>query len=68
MPNENTETGPGALLSTTQAAAALGVTRQTINRWIDDNRIAHAMVGKRYRIPQTEVDRMLAVQPVRTSA
>lgn len=67
MPNQ-TGTTDTSLLSTAEAAARLGVTKQTVSRWINEGSLAHARVGSRYRIPVSEIDRLLAVQPARNSA
>lgn len=67
MPNQ-TEEADAPLLSTAETAARLGVTKQTVSRWINEGSLAHARVGGRYRIPASEVDRLLAVQPARNTA
>lgn len=56
--------GPAAgdLLSVEQAAALLGVTRDTIYRAIKAKRLPLPVyvIGKRMRIPRAAVDRLLA--------
>ena len=65
-----------ATLSTSEAAAALGVDRKTILNWIDAGKITaeSEQYSSRtyYRIPQAEIDRLLAekktpAQPVKKS-
>lgn len=48
--------GEPAMLSTAQAAAELGVTRQRVVQLVEDNRLAGAMkVGRGYAIPKASV-------------
>jgi excisionase family DNA binding protein len=48
------------LLTTSAAADALGVTAQTIRRWIEAGQIkAVALPSGHFRIPQSEIDRLL---------
>lgn len=65
-----------ATLSTSEAAAALGVDRKTILNWIDAGKITaeSEQYSSRtyYRIPQAEIDRLLKekktpAQPVKKS-
>lgn len=65
---QRTDQNGDELLSTTVAGERLGVTRQTVIRWIDEGFIAYAQVGSRYRIPASEVGRLLAVQPARNAS
>ena len=47
------------MLSTTEAAIQLKVTRQTIMNWIKSGYIKAAKVGRKYLIEQSEVERLL---------
>lgn len=47
------------LLSTGKAAARLGVTNQTVRRWIEAGRLKAYRYGAHYRIDAIEVDRLL---------
>ena len=46
------------LLTVTQAANALGTTSQTIRNWIQAKTLKATRIGNRYRIPQSEIDRL----------
>ncbi|HTU85099.1 MAG TPA: helix-turn-helix domain-containing protein [Solirubrobacteraceae bacterium] len=46
------------LLTVTQAANALGTTSQTIRNWIQAKRLNAKRIGNRYRIPNSEIDRL----------
>lgn len=62
------ETPTSDMVIPSEAAASLGVTKQTVLRWIAEGQIAHVKIGSRYRIPVSEIDRLLAVQPARNTA
>ena len=47
------------MLSTTEAAIQLRVTRQTIMNWIKSGYLKAVKVGRQYRIEQIEIDRLL---------
>ena len=47
------------LLRTGEVAKRLGVTTKTVRRWIEAGIIRAHRVGKEYRIPETEVIRVL---------
>jgi excisionase family DNA binding protein len=47
------------LLSTVDAARRCNVTTQTVRSWIDRGRISATRIGRRYRIPASEVDALL---------
>lgn len=52
---------PGKLLTSTQAAERLGVSRMTINKWINDGQFpnAYKLSGSGqspYRIPEADVE------------
>lgn len=46
------------MLSTTEAAIQLRVTRQTIMNWIKSGYLKAVKVGRQYRIEQIEIDRL----------
>lgn len=45
-------------LTVSQVAQALGTTSQTIRNWITAGRLNATRIGNRYRIPQSEVERL----------
>lgn len=47
------------LLSTVDAARRCNVTTQTVRSWIDRGRISATRIGRRYRIPASEVEALL---------
>jgi excisionase family DNA binding protein len=47
------------LLRVDEFAAALGVTRSCVRRWILERRITSVKVGRLVRIPADEVDRLV---------
>ena len=47
------------MLSTTEVAIQLRVTRQTIMNWIKSGYIKATQVGRKYLIEQSEVERLL---------
>lgn len=55
------------LLTTQAFADQVGVTKATVLRWIGSGYVAHVRIGRRYRIPATEVGRLLEVQPARAA-
>lgn len=50
-------------ITSTEAAARLGTTRQTIALWIRQGKIPAIKLGQEYRIPRKEFDRLLQVPP-----
>lgn len=46
-------------LTTTEVAAALGVSRRTVLRRVEDGSIRAMRLGKAVRIPKAELDRLL---------
>ena len=46
------------ILSVSEAAKSLGVTRVTLYRWIDKGKIQSLMFGCYRAIPRSEVDRL----------
>lgn len=63
MPQDDTTptTEREPLLRTRAVAKALNVERQTVVLWIKDGKIRAAQTpGGQYRIPQSELDRLLA--------
>jgi excisionase family DNA binding protein len=48
------------LLSITEFAAALKVTKACVRRWQLERRITFSKIGRLVRIPTTEVDRLIA--------
>ena len=48
------------LLSVPQFSERFGVTVACSRRWLLERRIAHVKVGRLVRIPESEVDRLLA--------
>ena len=48
------------LLSVPQFSERLGVTVACGRRWLLERKIAHVKVGRLVRIPESEVDRLLA--------
>ena len=48
------------LLTIPQFATALSVTIACVRRWIIEKRVAVVKLGRLVRIPQTEVDRLIA--------
>jgi putative resolvase len=49
--------------STREACGILGITNRTIRRWIKEGRIRAVNIGGRWRIPESEIRRLLG-QPV----
>jgi len=47
------------LLRTGEAGEMLGVTPKTIREWIKEGRIKALRIGKEYRVPYEEVERLL---------
>ncbi len=43
-----------------ELAQMFGVSLKTIRRFLDDDKIVHIHLGRQIRIPQSEVDRLLA--------
>ena len=56
MPASDTE----LLLTTVDAARRCNVTTQTIRSWIDRGRLTATQIGRRYRIPASEIEALLA--------
>jgi len=50
---------PLKFLTTQETADMLGMSRETIRRWCEEGRLLSIRPGKDYRIPHSEVDRML---------
>jgi excisionase family DNA binding protein len=50
-------------LTTTEAAARLGTTRQTVALYIRQRKIPAIKLGKAYRIPRQEFERLLQAPP-----
>ena len=50
-----------------EAAAALGVSQQSVRAWTANKKIAHQRVGTKIRILASEVQRFLAVIPASKS-
>lgn len=50
-----------AVYSPDEAAKILGVHRNTIMRWIRDETLYAAKLGGRYRISQSEIDRLTSI-------
>jgi excisionase family DNA binding protein len=48
---------PPALLTLTDAAARLGVSRSTVGRWADDGRLRTIGEPKARRVPRSELER-----------
>ena len=63
---------PREYLTTTQAAAALGVSRQTIKNWVDAGRLRGVVLGGRTLVHRDEVqlqlDRLASARPPRSAA
>ncbi|WP_296178967.1 helix-turn-helix domain-containing protein [uncultured Mobiluncus sp.] len=54
----------GELVSTVRAAKMLGMSAQTVRRWIQDGALAHIVTpGGRYFIPIEELQRITTVIP-----
>lgn len=50
---------PSGLINTTRAARRLGVTSQTVRRWIDEGRLSgHRTATGRYLVDAAEVERL----------
>lgn len=46
------------LLSSTEAAKALGVTRMTVGRWVKSGRLTSTKIGRHTFIPEAEIERL----------
>lgn len=64
--DELVEFGPvnprGEMLKVPEAAAQLGINREVLRRWLRVGKVRGWMIGGRkagYRIPQSEIDRIL---------
>jgi excisionase family DNA binding protein len=51
-------------ITTTEAAERLGTTRQTIGLYLRTGRLRGLKLGKEWRIPRHEFERLLAATPV----
>ena len=49
------------VLTVQEAATTLGVSRKTIYRMIQDKKLGAARISHDYRIPKSEIDRLLNV-------
>jgi excisionase family DNA binding protein len=50
-------------ISTREAARRLGITRQTIALYLREGRLHGVKLGKEWRIPRQEFERLLAAAP-----
>jgi excisionase family DNA binding protein len=50
-------------ISTREAARRLGITRQTIATYLREGRLHGVKLGKEWRIPRQEFERLLATAP-----
>lgn len=57
--DETTATRAGELLTVPEVADALRVSAATIRNWIAQGTVLAVNVGRQYRIPRRELDRML---------
>jgi excisionase family DNA binding protein len=51
-------------ITTTEAADRLGITRQTLSLYLRQGKLRGVKLGKEWRIPRQEFDRLLAGAPV----
>ena len=51
------------MLNITEAAAKLGITGQTVRNMIKQGKIAYVKIGSRFRIEDSEVERILTPTP-----
>ena len=51
-------------ITSTEAAERLGITRQTISLYLRQGKLHGVKLGKEWRIPRHEFERLLAAPPV----
>jgi excisionase family DNA binding protein len=51
-------------ITTTEAADRLGITRQTLSLYLRQGKLRGVKLGKEWRIPRQEFERLLAGPPV----
>jgi excisionase family DNA binding protein len=47
-------------LTVREAAKRLGISPHTVRAWISTKKLGHVRLGRAVRVPQTEVDRLVA--------
>jgi excisionase family DNA binding protein len=50
------------MLTPNEVAAILGVSAEAVRLWIRERQIRFTTIGSRYRIPQSEIDRMQQIR------
>lgn len=53
----------GALVRASEAAAQLGVSVRVVRRWIDSREIAGCLIGGRWYVRRTELQRLIDGKP-----